>query len=197
MRQRAWWLGLCAAAAAAVALLAGASCDDDDGDNGTGGSGQTYLTGEPCTLNDECIGQICLTDESFEALTEDSAEIPDGYCSGFICNPNSADEANCGPGAFCYDLEPYTDAPFTACLRTCNTVADCRDGYECTGAEGSDDYPPLPHKACLPPDLLCLLDLPHPSCSGTGGSGGTGGGGGAGGSTGGAGGSTGGAGGGA
>ncbi len=168
---------------AVVLLLAvGATCggvvqdENDDCENrgmdgtctepGTGGGGGTGggstvnsgLVGDPCTADSQCIGGLCLDDETFEALTEgyQTANIPDGYCSELACAKNQGEEA-CGPGAYCFDLEPYVDTAFTACFALCDSVADCRDGYLCTDISNSTLYPPLPFKACFAPDFLCLL----------------------------------------
>ena len=92
--------------------------------------------------------------------------IPDGYCSSLTCTPGAGAEA-CGDGGYCFDLQPYLahHVPLGACLKDCTTVADCRDGYECTDGSGGP-LPALAHKACVSPDLLCLLGAPDPSCPG-------------------------------
>lgn len=125
-------------------------------------------TGEPCTMNAECLGGLCITSETFASLAEPDqpAEIPGGYCSSFSCSKDSPSVADCGSQGYCFDLEPLIEAPMWLCLALCETVSDCREGYLCTDAQGpADETPPLPHAACLAPELLCLLAPELPACS--------------------------------
>ena len=145
------WLALAVSLVAMPALMTTASCDDD-GDDGTGGGvvSDDLPTGDACTQNNQCPGGLCLDDETFASLTEgnSTANIPGGYCSMLQCTVGGTEQ--CGPDGFCYDLEAYVETPFSACFKTCDSEADCRDGYLCTDASQSPDYPPLPEKACLP-----------------------------------------------
>ena len=96
---------------------------------------------------------------------DEGAEACGGYCSSFDCAKDTPSEEQCGPDAFCFDMEAYTEAPIWFCLKLCDNVSDCRDGYVCTDAQGSSSYPPFPHKACIAPDLLCLLAPSLPECT--------------------------------
>jgi hypothetical protein len=121
---------------------------------------QEYLgkpTGDPCTLDTECIaGGVCLTNESFTQLTDGSVtEIPGGYCSKIACRKNLGEE-ECGPGAYCFNLQAYVCEPLGVCGKLCSDESECRDGYECT--DGSNHgVEALPQKACLPPGLFELV----------------------------------------
>ena len=146
-----------------------ACSSDDTSDKNEPTQNTTLKTGDPCTeqQKDQCFGGLCLTDHTFEQLTENhnQAEIPNGYCSLLNCKPVNAPEGQCGPGAYCFDLEQFVDTPLTACFKECQTDDDCRkdEGYLCTDFSGTQ-YEPLPRKACLPPSLLCLLDVATPQC---------------------------------
>ena len=149
---------------AALLLVAGACSggDDETADAATSPS-QQASTGSPCTKNDDCQAGFCITNDTFKAVTEGSeAEIPGGYCSKLACRKGGGDE-ECGPGAYCFSLEQYLPTALGVCGKVCKSVTDCRDGYVCTDGSGPQ-FQPLPFSVCLSPSVLCLLDIPHPSC---------------------------------
>jgi hypothetical protein len=151
-----------------IAIPLSIGCGSDDSDDGSGGSTSEgeQATGAACVEDPDCFGGLCMTDETFKALTENGAvaEIPGGYCSMLSCTKNQA-EGKCGPEAFCFDLEQFVDTPLTACFHECQDDSDCRqdEGYVCTDASDTQ-WTPLPRKGCMPSSLLCLLDVPQPSC---------------------------------
>jgi hypothetical protein len=129
-----------------------------DGEAGIAGA-----TGDPCTVATECFGATCLTTEFVNDLgLAPGSEVPGGYCSKLACTKGGGEE-ECGPGGFCFDLGQY-GIPTGVCGRVCETDADCgRTGYFCTDGD-SPTYEPLPRKVCLPPDLICALDIPIAQC---------------------------------
>ena len=68
--------------------------------------------GSPCSTNDDCDDELCLTG------------MPDGYCSS-TCSSN----ADCD-GGLCFSLQGIDDS---VCLLECSGNTDCRvaDGYAC------------------------------------------------------------------
>jgi hypothetical protein len=184
--KKTWILaafGAAVVAALAFATAGGCSGDDGGGETGGNGPGGKKLSGDPCTDDTECLGELCLTTETLKSLTSGmaSAEIPGGYCTNITCQLNTPDEAVCGAGGFCFNLQQYGQ-PIGFCGKICMADKDCRTGYICTdGAYAPKGYEPLPHKVCMAPSLLCLIDIPQPECPdvGAGGGGGAGGAGGA------------------
>lgn len=77
--------------------------------------------GDPCTLPKDCLGKLCL-----------SVGLPDGYCSTscVIENPNA-----CPAGSLC--IADGASVGTNACFRLCATERDCRAGYLCQQARGS------------------------------------------------------------
>lgn len=163
-----WARWLIPVIAVPLAIACGSDDSEEDGSGGSSGSGggQKRDTGSACTDGAQCFGGLCLTNKTFAELTENDAEaeIPGGYCSLLVCPKNQAEGA-CGPGGYCFDLEQFVETPLTACFDVCESDSDCRqsEGYICTDVSGSQ-WTPLPKKACLPPSLLCLLEVPQPSC---------------------------------
>lgn len=157
--------------APALALaLAGVVAPACGGDEETGDSGE-QITGTPCTKNAQC-GPLgwCMTNESVEEVSEGDivVNIPGGYCSQLNCRKGYGEEV-CGENSYCFDLKQYLpDNPIGLCGKICSSEADCRDGYLCHDGSLTTDgqviFKPLPHKACLPPALLCLLDIANPDC---------------------------------
>ncbi|OGQ86650.1 MAG: hypothetical protein A2289_25785 [Deltaproteobacteria bacterium RIFOXYA12_FULL_58_15] len=151
------WLGACCVAV----LFAGVTaCEEDKKE-----ADKTLPTGSPCDVSSECTGgdkAVCLDNASFRQLVEEDVNIPDGYCSRLGCVTNKGDE-ECGEGAYCFDLQQYVEQPLGACFKVCQSGTDCRPGYDCMDGAGGE-FQPLPFKACLPPELTCLLSIPHPSC---------------------------------
>jgi hypothetical protein len=151
----------------ACAVLAGglatASCGSSGGGDGGPAPAQKGTTGDPCTRGDDCATDFCITDETFKTLTEgQEANIPGGYCSKLSCMIDTSTE-ECGEGGYCYDLGQYFGAAIGVCFHRCETVADCRTGYLCTDA-AAPGFEPLPSRACVAPDLLCLIGVPLESC---------------------------------
>jgi len=178
-KNTAWFRVIIPVVFASLTAMVACGSDDSGGSGGSSGStGNKLNSGSACTQNDQCYGGLCLTDETFAELTENGAEaeIPGGYCSKLVCKHKNEAEQDCGPGAFCFDLEQFVESPLTACFQTCESDTDCRngEGYICTDVSGTT-WEPLPRKACLPPSLLCLLEVPQPSCPDVGPDGGAGG----------------------
>ncbi len=97
-----WWMGM---TAAAVALLA-SGCGDPPS-----------LVGEPCQTDDHCGTEAGL------ALTCEHA-VPGGYCTLIGCDPEVT--TSCPKGSIC-----VAQGDSTACLRSCETVLDCREVIAC------------------------------------------------------------------
>jgi hypothetical protein len=77
-------------------------------------------TGADCAESADCqAGQTCYTD------------FPGGYCAKG-CTTEGADKA-CGTGSVC-----SRSGERLLCAATCETKADCREGYECNGVTGSN-----------------------------------------------------------
>ncbi|WP_437727015.1 DUF4215 domain-containing protein [Sorangium sp. So ce861] len=111
---------------------------------GTGGSGGAEPTGtggsgggpagtlyEACATDDECAGDICLSEEEFG--------YPSGLCS-VLCDP-AAEPASGGAcdGGVCVELSEGEGA----CLSLCSASSECRDGYACEDTGGGI-------RACVP-----------------------------------------------
>lgn len=77
---------------------------------------------DPCTTQEDCGGQICLN----ERWT------PGGYCSQ-PCTLGNAD--SCPGGTAC--VRDIISRDQAACLRTCVSATDCREGYRCDRANDS------------------------------------------------------------
>jgi hypothetical protein len=140
------------------------STDDSGTQQPTTGSGNP--SGGVCKANTDCAGRQCLTDETFTVLAGKPAEIKGGYCSLFNC-PRGEAEGICGKGGYCADLQQYLESSFSACMKTCTQNSDCRESDNQVCSDGSGNgFVPFPNnvKVCLPVGLLCLLEIPHPSC---------------------------------
>ncbi len=145
-----------------------------DPDNTTPDVGtEKTLTGLACTQDSECYTGSCFcgpnnptktncfsmeeTVKGFNPESDWEDMIPGGMCAKFMCNPKKSElnGAECGPGAYCFDVTPLFGAPLGLCFRYCDDYDDCRyeEGYVCyyTGVEGQ--------RACLPakmiPDIPC------------------------------------------
>ncbi|WP_437620243.1 DUF4215 domain-containing protein [Sorangium sp. So ce1151] len=93
---------------------------------GTGGGGGAPVGAlyEACATDDECTGDIC--------LSEGELGYPSGLCSD-LCEPT--EEITPGgecDGGVCLDLFGGVGA----CLSLCSTSSDCRDGYACEDIGG-------------------------------------------------------------
>lgn len=157
---------LISATAMGVLLGGFGGCGGDD----TGSSGSTNkpsstgaaLTGDPCTLDKECATGFCLTNSSFKSLTDGKeTNIPGGYCSKVGCKSND----ECKGTGYCFNLAQYPEVAVQVgvCLKTCTENTDCRAGYVCNDGSGPN-IPPLPKKACMSDEWMCLLDIPRPIC---------------------------------
>jgi hypothetical protein len=74
-------------------------------------------TGEPCVNDTDCKSEFCIA-----GITE----FPDGYCTAFC----SIEKQGCPAGSACMPIwSAIGDQGL--CLKTCNTVDDCRTGYGC------------------------------------------------------------------
>ncbi len=128
-------------------------------------------TGTACVTDDECHTGSCFcgpgqttdcfsleaTVKSFNPESDWEDMLPGGMCAKFMCNVKKPEVGGdeCGPGAYCFNVEALFGAPIGLCLRYCDEYQDCRfnEGYVCyyTGVEGQ--------RACLPasmiPDIPC------------------------------------------
>ncbi|MGK3989046.1 hypothetical protein WME99_38735 [Sorangium sp. So ce136] len=78
------------------------------GEGGGGGAPEGKVDGEPCAANDECLGGLCLTEETFGWAG--------GYCSS-LCDPELVP---CEAGSEC-----LAQGSYSLCLRSCEEAADC------------------------------------------------------------------------
>jgi hypothetical protein len=143
---------------AGCAWVMAAGCSSSSSSPADASTSGAALIGDPCTTNADCASSYCVTSEQFGVLTKQKVDIPGGYCALLSCNT----KADCGAGADCYNLAQY-DLQLFICLKNCTSNSDCRQGYTCTNGSGPN-LPGFPDKACLPPPLLCILDVPDPSC---------------------------------
>ncbi len=167
--SEAWtWVGRGIVLTSAMALGMASGCGSSSGNSG---ESEEQLTGTPCTGNAAC-GPVgwCMTADSVEEVSEGDilVTVPDGYCSKLNCRKGLG-ENECGTGGYCFDLRQYLpDNPIGLCGLVCESEADCRDGYICHDGsldlDGRVIFEPLPFKSCLPPGLLCLLDIANPDC---------------------------------
>ncbi|WP_437955486.1 DUF4215 domain-containing protein [Sorangium sp. So ce119] len=105
---------------------------DPTGTGGSGGGGGPAGTlYEACATDDECAGDICLSEEEFG--------YPSGLCS-VLCDP-AAEPTPGGAcdGGVCVDLFEGEGA----CLSLCGASSECRDGYACEDTGGGI-------RACVP-----------------------------------------------
>ncbi len=72
--------------------------------------------GDPCTVPDDCNGQLCVT----------RAETPGGYCSQQCV---LGDDGSCPSGSTC--VREGAGGEIHACFLRCNDAGDCRSGYAC------------------------------------------------------------------
>ena len=154
----------------AFVVLAAPGCGSDEEEEDTG----EQKTGIACAKNKDC-GPLgwCMTAETVKDVSDgtivvEPEDIPDGYCSQLSCRKGEGENV-CGTGGYCFDLRQYLpDNPIGLCGQTCQSDSDCRTGFVChDGAltyQGVEVFKPLPFKACLPPVLLCLLDIAQPEC---------------------------------
>ncbi|MDC0685403.1 DUF4215 domain-containing protein [Sorangium atrum] len=98
---------------------------------GTGGGGPAGALYEACATDDECTGDICLSEEELG--------YPSGLCSN-LCEP-AAEPTPGGEcdGGVCVDLFDGVGA----CLALCSASSECRDGYACEDIGGGI-------RACVP-----------------------------------------------
>ncbi|XXY15147.1 DUF4215 domain-containing protein [Sorangium sp. So ce216] len=98
---------------------------------GGGGGGPAGALYEACATDDECTGDIC--------LSEGELGYPSGLCSN-LCEP-AAEPALGGEcdGGVCLDLFDGVGA----CLSLCSASSECRDGYACEDVGGGI-------QACVP-----------------------------------------------
>ena len=131
----------------AVATLALAGCPDNGNKNNIGldgGSGKDAsvagdmaastkkATGEPCTKNADCAGNLCLTETM-------------GVFKGGYCSRTCTSDTQCGDD-YCYPIGPTQ----TVCLKYCE-ANDCRTGYACW----TDNVCLPPLADYLKPEVLC------------------------------------------
>jgi len=76
--------------------------------------------GQPCDVDDDCIGGTCLQDPDW----------PDGYCTTQFCETF----VDCARGEFNNRCLVRPDGNF--CVRICSAASECRTGYVCQGVGG-------------------------------------------------------------
>jgi len=113
-------------------------------------------TGEPCEVDDECFGGLCLLPE-FLASFGLEYDVPGGACSKLPC----LDDSECGEGGYCFDTTPFSGMPLSLCLPACEDYSDCRysEGYVCYGDPQIGDI-----KACLPGDIVTAIRCDDTVC---------------------------------
>jgi hypothetical protein len=80
--------------------------------------------GDPCTTAQDCLGRTCLN----------GGGVPGGYCSS-MCKVGDMG-AQCPTGTVC--IRDGIANGNDGCYRQCNSTRDCRTGYRCESARGSD-----------------------------------------------------------
>ncbi|WP_437710226.1 DUF4215 domain-containing protein [Sorangium sp. So ce448] len=98
---------------------------------GGGGGGPAGALYEACAMDDECTGDICLSEEELG--------YPSGLCSD-LCEPAAVPTpgGECD-GGVCLDIFDGVGA----CLALCSASSECRDGYACEDIGGGI-------RACVP-----------------------------------------------
>ncbi len=139
-------------------------------------AGSILATGSSCESNDQCHTGSCFCGpgqtedcfslegivKSFNPQSDWADMVPGGMCSKFMCNVNKSelDGAECGPGAYCFNVEPLLGAPVGLCVKHCDEYEDCRydEGYVCyfTGVEGQ--------RACLPAKMMADITCGDGKC---------------------------------
>lgn len=119
-----------------VVVLDGGSDGGEDGglDGGVDGGTGTGQIGDPCDATSACgegEAPVCYTE------ADTFGTFPGGYCSA-----RCGDTQPCPEGSTC-GLIFGADG---ACLRACESDAECRDGYGCSDLLGP--------RACIPLQLL-------------------------------------------
>lgn len=96
--------------------------------------------GDDCQLSTDCSA-------AGDRLCDITA--PGGYCTVYNCEPNACpeDESLCvqfaarrSPIAACDDLQSPSPYARTFCMATCESDADCREGYECADLRGDNPW---------------------------------------------------------
>ena len=107
--------------------------------------------GQPCAVDDDCIGGTCLQDPDW----------PDGYCTTRFCETF----VDCARGEFNNRCLVRPDGNF--CVRICSAPSDCRTGYVCQGVGGgvgicipsqTDPVEPETEFEDYPFDIVCGLE---------------------------------------
>jgi cysteine-rich repeat protein len=125
-------------------------CDDVDcvGDPSCGQPPEPQ-DGTPCAQDNQCQGQLCLTETDFG--------FPAGYCSESC----SLQNPSCVSGSFCTDVGFGNGTGL--CLATCviGDVGDCRNGYSCQdGGDGQGIcFPACTAAAQCPTTDNCSVEI--------------------------------------
>lgn len=137
--------------------------------------------GDECKLSTDCSA-------AGDRLCDITA--PGGYCTVYNCEPGACpeDESLCvefgaqrSPAAACQDQQATSPYARTFCMATCESDADCRDGYECADLSTGNAWDALlidldrGEKACMVPvstkpfeegaegfGAACQAELPSP-----------------------------------
>lgn len=138
--------------------------------------------GDECKLSTDCSA-------AGDRLCDITA--PGGYCTVYNCEPGACpeDESLCvefgaqrSPAAACQDLQAPSPYARTFCMATCESNADCRDGYVCENLSNDNPWDALlidldrGDKACMVPvstmefmesdddgfGAACQAELPSP-----------------------------------
>lgn len=100
------------------------------------------------------IGDECKISTDCSAAGDRLCDItaPGGYCTVYNCEPGACpeDESLCvefgaqrSPAAVCQDLQSPSPYARTFCMATCESDADCRDGYECATLAAGNEWDAL------------------------------------------------------
>jgi hypothetical protein len=89
------------------------------------------IDGQPCTLDDRCLGGDCYQDPEWDR----------GYCTRYDCTSN--DDCEAGRG-ICLAVDEFLNM----CVAPCEASEDCREGYECRAVVDGGQL------GCLPDDAV-------------------------------------------
>ncbi len=114
-----------------AALLVGSAC------------GSLVTAGEACTTRADCPPSY----SCFVKGTNSAIEIPGGFCSR-ACTAE-AQTYECPGGTIC----TYFGDTNLICSPTCNTSAQCREGYECADLPAATGNTSGAKKSCRPKNV--------------------------------------------
>ena len=128
-------------------------------EGGTEGEQETNPVGKACTqeggecgANGTCVDQAYLMTLGIDTTL---IQVPNGMCSGFC-----AGDEQCGPGARCFNTQPFSGSPVSICLALCDDLIDCRweEGYSCfSPLTEEESAEPASAPVCLPDHLVVAI----------------------------------------